>query len=227
VGNRIGTESDSVDKYVVGFCKKAMKVLEGQDKRVAENIQKSKFPGFFKNEHRGLGLFGTCERDMQYLIFADLCKEYKVYPEWSGSYKNMQRADIAIWTDEKATEDDMVSDVAIEMKWAHFKKDGFLYDYSIQNLVDDVLKMKRHCVSSNKYFMQLAITDERLDFKSNAAKKKFEDDVNWYFDKRAFRNCWLAFTYHVDFETRGVGDNIRFFNMLLWKIRKITIPKNE
>lgn len=89
-------EMSNVDNFVIGFCRKAMKVLEHNDVIISDSLRNSKYPDFYEQDYKGLGLFSICERDIQYIITSSLYRYYKIWPEYVGAYKNSQRHDIGL-----------------------------------------------------------------------------------------------------------------------------------
>ncbi len=210
----------TVNNYVKGFCKKALLALEIYDKRILENITNTYHKEFYKNDYKGLGLFGVCERDLQYIIVTELCRYYPIWPEYTEGYKNKQRLDIALSYGRECDENGFtIPDIAIELKWAVFNKTGQLYSNSQQTLVDDIIKMKRNCKIPNQYFMQLSITKQDLNLQDKATREALENDTNERINGNQFRNHRLQLNYSDCFKTLGAKE-YEYFNMLLWKIEK-------
>lgn len=213
-------ERKNVDTYVKGFCRKAMIVLNKHDKIIADNLIHAENERFYQYDFKGLGFFSICERDIQQIIVTELCKYYPIWPEYSEGYKNKQRLDIALeFKGKRDDDDDVEPDIAIELKWAGFKKEGQLYTNSLQSLVNDVLKMKRQCIIPNQYFIQFAITDYELDLGNQRTKNKFVKSVNYSFYKNQIKNSKLKLLHYENFNTLGKSQTeLLKFNLLLWKI---------
>jgi len=218
--NENETEIKSADDFVKKFCKMAMVALEMHNKRIEYNLLNTRFQKFYRNDHKGLSLFGVCERDIQHIIVTELYRFFPIWPEYVGAYTNKQRLDVGLLFEAKPDENgDSEPDIAIELKWAGFKKDGQLAQYAQQALVDDVVKMKRNCIVKNKYFMQFSITDFSLGLRDGKAKQNLENDVNSRIDRRQIKNHSLALQYYDYFTTLGkTAENRLYFNMVLWKI---------
>lgn len=73
-----------LDQFMAAFCIDALRTLESQDKWVAEHLLNSQMADFHAEDSKGLGLFGTCERDLQYIIFTELYQSDCLYPEYVG-----------------------------------------------------------------------------------------------------------------------------------------------
>ena len=201
------------------FCIDMLNALKSQDMRVTKHLLNSKVADFYSGDSKGLGLFGTCERDLQYIIFTELCQSYRLYPEYVGAYSDKQRIDLALWSVTGATYEDDAPDIAIEMKWAGFTQAGELSSRACQSMVNDVLKMKR-CNVQNRFFMQCAITESKLPLDDNKRKSNLEKNANEIFYKNQFRNHYLRLSFWGSFETIGNQGQTKYFNLLLWKVCK-------
>jgi hypothetical protein len=109
-------------------------------------------------------------------------------------------------------------DIAIEMKWVGFRKDGRIYENSRLRMIDDAVKL--HMLDfPYKYLMQFAILSEagykHIDFQATA-------DEFHYFDKRQFRNGMLnPKPIFINSFPTWDSDNARLrFAIIVWEISR-------
>lgn len=206
-----------VDEYAMVFCEDCLRVLKEYDEMLYNNLIQSQYPEFYRLDSKGIGVYSITEPILKFIIFSSLCKEYQLWPE-SPFYKGMKHLDLAMCS--CRIEDinaDIEPDIAIEMKWGGIKKSGEFNKWSLNFIIDDIIKMHKECEVPNKYIMQFVIihNDETVIDKETLERQVYES-----IDKRKVRNREFSLLFSNYFNTKGSDDHIdRRFYILLWKIK--------
>jgi len=211
------SKKNNVEQFMVCFCQDALSELKTYDRKLRNKFiigEKTGNTGGFYNDYpKGLSIYSITEPIIKWLIYTNLCDRYCMRTEFLTSYGKY--LDLALSL--KPNND--VLDIAIEMKWAGFrKKDGKLYENSRLNMIDDAIKLYKMDFSY-KYLMQFAIlnTDEYKKIDFEATVEGFDG-----IDKRKFRNSQLnpEPIFMNSFPTWDENKNTRRFTMLVWEINK-------
>jgi hypothetical protein len=210
---------DDIDGFVVDFCKESMAVLEYFDTKTRENLENSEFKDFYKYDIKGIGVRSITELILKFLIFSSLCKSYQLWPETSQFYKDRKILDLALFKRKienwEMEDENVLPEIAIEFTWGSLIKTGEFNSWSLQNIIDDILKLHKFCLVENKFILQFMILDDDIEF----SDEELLNQVNSSIDKRKFRNGCLALLYDDYFKTQGSDKSVkRKFYILLWKI---------
>lgn len=102
------------------------------------------------------------------------------------------------------------------MKWADFTQEGRFYQWSIDNSVEDLYKLKKDCTVENKYLMQFGRCNVNVEWNPDELLEQLMDN----FDKRKIRGKQIRYIFGDSFNTYNDDINAeqRKFNILLWKI---------
>ena len=210
-------EKKDVDLLMERFCQDALSELKSYDRKLRNKLirgeETATTHGFYTNFPKGISIYGVTEPIIKWLIFTGLCDKYCMNTEyWTSDGKFL---DLAL----SVNPDSDFLDIAIEMKWAGFrKKDGRIYENYRLSMIDDAVKLHKMNIPY-KYLMQFAILSEdeykRIDFKATY------DDFH-IFDKRQFRNGVLspAPIFKNSFPTWDKDSNPRRFAMFVWEVSR-------
>lgn len=204
------------DKFVIGFCDDCIGVLKEYDAEIKKNLLESEYTDFYKYDTKGIGVYSITEPILKFLIFGKLCRKYQIWPEQSASYRGRKILDIALYSKRvKDIDGDVNPDIAIEMKWGGFRKDGTFYQWSVESCIADLYKLRKESRVENKYFMQFIICNADTKWEHKALKAQMMD----YIDRRKLKENEIKFIYSTSFDTCGsTSDERRSFYILLWKV---------
>lgn len=206
-----------MDQYVSAFCKDCMDVLKKHDEEIRNNLLTSEHASFYEYDRKGIGVGSITEPIVKFMIFGDLCKKYPIWPECSRYYGDSRKIlDIALFAKDKADlEEEVDPDVAIELKWAEFTKEGNFKKWSLDNCVEDLYKLHKMCEIPNKYVMQFAVADPLIQWRCDTLQQQ----ILGQFDKRKIKGKSIRFVFSDSFDTCGKNiEERRKFYVLLWKI---------
>ena len=203
------------DKYITSFCKDCITVLQKHDAEIRENLLGSDHASFYKYDNKGIGLYSITEPILKFLIFADLCQKYQIWPEGTF-YRGRNLLDIAMYSKKVENIDERKApDIAIEMKWADFTKSGMFFKWAMTNCIDDIYKIHKECDIENKYIMQFVRCDEAINWHPHILRDQLLGEI----DKRKIKGKQIEFVYSESFDTCGATvENKEKFYILIWKI---------
>ena len=202
-----------VEQFIVNFCQDALSGLKSFDRKMRNKFTKGEETGatskFYKGYLKGISIYSITEPIIKWLIYTNLCDRYCMRTEHltdDGKY-----LDLAL-----SINPDFDPNIAIEMKWAGFRKNGSLYENSRLNMIDDAVKLHKMSFSY-KYLMQFAILN------INENKKINYDTIvkNFYnFNKWKFKNGVLhpEPIFIRSFPTWDEGNNPRRFTLFFGKL---------
>ena len=205
-----------VNQLMERFCQDALTELKTYDRKLRNRLIKGEETGntgkFYSDYPKGLSIYSITEPIIKWLIYTNLCDRYCMWPELQTS--NGKFLDLALFLDP----DSGYPEIAIEMKWAGFRKDGRIDENSRKGMVDDAIKL--HGLDfSNKYLMQFSIMSEN-DYKhidTHTTAEYFH-----FFDKRQFRNSVLNHDpiFIDSFPTWDDVCNPKRFAIIVWEINR-------
>jgi len=129
---------------------------------------------------------------------------------------NNKRLDLALSSSSKLDN----YDIAIEMKWVGFRKDGRISEWARKSMIDDAIKL-HNMDFRYKYIMQFGFLDvnyhKYLNFEASANEFK-------NFDKRQFRKGVLNPDpiFNKSFSTWDRDRNNKHFTLILWEISRLS-----
>lgn len=201
-----------IDKFMQEFCKDSIRALRKEDKILKENFEKTRYKSFYSDFSKGIYFRSMTEPILKYIIFKELIKKHKMWPEAGWFYKDRSVLDLGISSPYNPNADDIYSaDVAIEMKWGGINKNGVLHTWSQSSLQSDIIKMINNCEIANKYFMQfIVIKKDEREINITNIRKEVKD-------KHEEINLRPIFCEH--FKTLGIepGEYWKFY-IILWKV---------
>lgn len=199
-----------IDKFMQEFCKDSIRALRKEDKILKENFEQTRYKSFYSDFPKGIYFRSMTEPTLKYIIiFKELIKKYKMWPEAGWFYKDRSVLDLAISSPYNPNADDIYSaDIAIEMKWGGIGKNGALHTWSQSSLHNDVTKMLDNCEIENKYFMQFIVI------------KKDEQEINITKLKKAVNEKTKVRPIYCEyFKTLGIEPREYWkFYIILWKV---------
>jgi len=164
-------------------------------------------------EWQGLGAYSITEPILKWLIYTTLCDKYCMWPEHSVNGKLL---DLGL---SMKPSNINCPDIAIEMKWAFFRKNGEIKSAWRDEMIKDAVKLYGQKCFEHKYLIQFSFPlkgDYKFIEESiEATASCFHD----YIDKRRFRDAKLTFMFNKSFNTWD-AENARVFLMLVWKIEQ-------
>ena len=146
-------------------------------------------------------------------MYTKLCHKYRMWPECSDFYDDPKKLlDLGMYSE---TADEL--DIAIEMKWVSYCKDGSTTSYWLDAMVSDAVKLYRQKSSEQKYLMQFTFISKQQYKQIDEMIVKTQEQFNEYIDKRTFRKGHVSNLLHKKFVTMNSDSEI-YFVMLVWKI---------
>lgn len=210
-----------IDSFVKAFCSDSLRAISDYDSLINNNLKKSIHKDFYADDVKGIGIYSVTEPIIKFLIYTNLCSKYQMWPEVTF-YKNTKLLDLALFHKHLSKQyiDDETQpwepEIAIEMKWTGFRKNGEFSVSAIEGMIEDVYKLHKYCDIPNKYVMQFAIIPNS-DFTLN--KDLLELQVYEFIDKRKIRKKSVNLIYSNKFTTFGINEDDDWrFCILLWKI---------
>ena len=74
--------------------------------------------GIWEYGNMGISNYAATERTIQYIIFKELCKNYKIIPQDRGYHKTQQRLDLSIYNE--LDDRDQYGEIGVELKWVNY-----------------------------------------------------------------------------------------------------------
>ncbi len=167
--------------------------LKKEDKHFRKQFKNSTHNDFYNENIKGIASYILTERTLQYLIFRELCKSYKVLPEDLAYVDSNKRLDISIYKNIK--DPSKFAEIGIELKQVGFTKKDRLYKTSLNNLVSDFDKIKR-VQNKNKYLIIMGLHN-----KKNIDLDLFNEYLRESIDNRKFRKFRLDAISSTYFKT--------------------------
>ena len=157
----IMTKKDKVTELMKTFCSDALRELNSYDTKLRNRIVKGYelSKNFYQKYPKGLYIYSITEPIIKWIIYTNLIDKYCMLPEHKTS--NGKFLDLALYSKSKPCIDKHSPDIAIEMKWVSFKKNGTISENYRKGMVDDAIKL--HKLGSEydyKYIMQFAVLNE-------------------------------------------------------------------
>ncbi|MDR0406199.1 MAG: hypothetical protein LBH54_05290 [Clostridiales bacterium] len=213
VQNGVAEKSDR-DEYLKKFCDDAIKAIKMYDKEISNNVNKRIVKDFYKDFWRGIGISSATEPVIKWIVFSKLCLKYKMWSECPCFYSDKKQLDLGIYLED----DYETPDIAIEMKWAGFSADHRLFSNRLEHMINDVTKMYKPKVHSNKYFMQFAFINKNAWHNIDEIIENVQNDFDNRTKSHQFRNGKLSFFTKRKFLPADVEHKDVYFVMLVWKI---------
>ncbi|MCR8644453.1 hypothetical protein NV379_17500 [Paenibacillus sp. N1-5-1-14] len=202
------------DTFMRTFLLDMKQALMNWDERIRAQYLSSPYKDtFYKDYYKGIGTWSVTEPIIKFLVYVELLPKYKIRPE-DYAYSNKKILDLALYT--KLEDHSYISEIGIELKWARFKKNGLMYQASLQSLINDFVKMKA-LANEHKYFIQHAISDLGivLDIEN------LNQQVLQQTDGRLLRTYIPELIAIESFEIWGASrETKKNFNLCLWKIHR-------
>lgn len=199
---------NAYDRFLINeILPEIRKALMKEDKLFKKQIDESIHTNFYEEDIKGISSYILTERTLQYIIFRELCKEFKIFPEDLAYGNSNERLDLSIYKNTKDPK--KYAEIGIELKQVNFTNQGELYQKSLNNLTSDFDKIKR-AGNKNKYILLLGLHH----------KKTIEFDFfNKYLlrsiDNRKFRKFGLELISQSCFKTKGYKNKSYYLINLL------------
>ena len=207
---------------VAEFVRDAAEVLERHDERVYMNVLKSQHQDFYSEDWKGLGIGGVTEPIVRFLITSELCRKYRIWPEWQYRNGSKQRADIALFFGPPADKEGYWEpDAIIEMKWANFRRrdePGSFNNWAIGALQGDLEKLRYTGTDGGKYVLQVAFVPEEVPVDLVSLGTQVNDEVSGNLTR-----WWeISLVEHAGFATHAGGNGKPDHRCLLlcWQLEK-------
>lgn len=201
-------KESAYDKFMFEEILPSIKrALSREDRYFKKQMQKSSQMEFYKEDIKGIASYILTERTLQYIIFRELCTEYKVFPEDLAYYNSNERLDLSIFKNIK--DPSKYAEIGIELKLVSFKNNGELYLKSLDNLISDFDKIKR-AGNLNKYILLSGLFN-----KKEIHLESFNEYLYASIDNRKFRKFELSAIGQTSFKTDGYKENIYYLTLLL------------
>jgi len=186
-----------------------LKSLKTEYTRFREEIRNSKHKKFYEEDSPNLSHYIFTERTLEYFIFRDLCRKYKLFPEDIVYPNSKKRMDFSIY--KNITDPTEPSEIGIEMKKLILKKNGEFHSACIKSIISDFDKLKP-ARNKNKYLLLLGLSD-----KATLNQQQLEDQFQNYIDKRKLKKFGLKMLHRGYFKTEG-DDGKNFYQVMIWKL---------
>jgi hypothetical protein len=199
---------NAYDKFMIDEILPAIKnALTKEDKRFNRLIKSSVHSDFYLDDTKGIASYILVERTLQYIIFRELCKSYKIFPEDRAYNDSKERLDLSIYKNNN--DPSTFSEIGVEFKIVSFTKEGELYKNSLEKITSDFDKIKR-AGNENKYILMMGLHNKKIiDFEG------FNQHLNASIDNRKFRKFHLKSLALDFFRTDGYKDKKYYIIMLL------------
>ena len=194
---------------------KMKKALQEEDNVFKDNLSKTKHKIFYEDEIPGLSSNVFTERTLQYIIFRELCKHFKIIPEDLAYSQSNKRIDLAIYKNHKKR-DEVFSEIGIEIKKVIFTKEGFIQLKSMDMIVDDFIKLLE---SENKHKYLLLFGFGKAN-NIDLLNDDFFETSEIRYKKRIFKKYDVIFLNKRGFKTKVSRNKYIDFNIILCKIVK-------
>jgi len=183
------------------------KALFNEDKLFKRKIHSSIHTDFYLEDVKGIASYILTERTLQYVIFRELCKTYKIFPEDLAYLNSKERMDLSIY---KNTKDlSKFAEIGIELKQVSFRNDGNLYKNGLDSLISDFEKIKR-AGNRNKYIILFGLHNKKC-----IEIEGFNKFLSKSIDNRKFKKFGLSLINQVSFKTDGYNErNYYLINLL-------------
>ena len=184
------------------------KALKKEESLFRKRIDNSLHGMFYTYDDRSIASTLFTERTIQYILFRELCVNYKIWPESLSYGKSLERLDLSIY--KNIADFEKEGEIGIELKWVQFTKENELRSKSFKKVVGDFVKIKR-VKSKNKYLLLMGLTVGKLD------TVKFDQDFLDFEDNKKFKKYRLK-TIVVESFKSLVGEKSMLVNMILVKL---------
>jgi hypothetical protein len=190
------------------------KALKEEDNDFVNKMIESKFSKFYCQNECGLVSNLVTERTIQYIIFKELCKKYKVIAE-DNAYGTSQRIDLSIYKN-RSNFEDLYGEIGIEIKQVKFYEDFELYSDSFNKLISDFEKVKG-LENENRYILILGENKPMM-----FDLEEFNEYLLKKVDKRKFKKFSLTAVAHSCFRTLDIKRENSHYHMLLLEVIEYT-----
>lgn len=130
----------NLESNMLEFCKDALDMLEKYDNNINYRIKQGNYSNFYRGAWNGIGIFSTSETIIKHLIFTNLLDKYRMWPEmayyYEGGKEDRKLLDLGLYFGDVSdnSDEELISNVAIVMKWAKLTQDGYFYGKLISDL---------------------------------------------------------------------------------------------
>jgi|GEM_PF-2855915 len=205
------------DDFMIKFVTQSKDILKDYDKRIYDNLKKSKHVDFYKDEWKGLGISGITESVVRFLIFTGLCNQYAIWPERRYDDGSKCRADLAIYSDPNKD----LPDITVEIKWGGILKSKQLGSFSqgaIKDLEKDFKKLIHRSRSPNNYVLQIAFAPKSIILKKNALQRQIDNEISEHIT-RFYKVKLLPLESFQTCKTDSADKDLNCW-LICWKIHK-------
>ncbi|MEH6538081.1 MAG: hypothetical protein V7719_16895 [Psychroserpens sp.] len=151
------------------------KALFREDKLIKKQFNRSIHSKFYEDDTKGISSYILTERTLQYIIFKELCLNFKVLPEDSAYFNTKERLDLSIYKNIK--DPDKFAEIGIEIKQVRYNRNGGLHKRSVKGIENDFDKIKR-AGNKNKYILLFGVHDQKhinIDFLNSFLKSEIDN----------------------------------------------------
>jgi len=181
-----------------------------EDRLFQKKIKSSIHTDFYEDDTKGISSYILTERTLQYIIFRELCKDYKIFPEDLAYGNSNERLDLSIYKNTK--DSGKFAEIGVELKQVSFTNEGRLYQKSLNNLISDFDKIKR-AGNKNKYILFFGLYHKKsIDFDS------FNEFLISAIDNRKFKKFRLELINQIYFKTDGYKEK-KYYLINLLKLK--------
>lgn len=181
------------DKFLKDKILPAMvKALRKEDRTLRKQFKKTEYRDFYEPDEKSISSYLLTERTIQYVIFKELCVNFKLFPEYLAYGKTKKRIDLAIY--KNISDYEKTAEIGVEIKQVTFTKSETLTADSIQHVVNDFAKIK-DAKTPHKYLLLLgrSINNVKpesitLQFKSNINNTLFRKYTLSVLDIQSFKS---------------------------------------
>ncbi len=164
---------------------------------------------FYADEIKSIASYNLTERTLQYIIFKELCPNFKILPEDSAYAKSNERLDLSIY--KNIVDRELYAEIGIELKRVNLTKKGLFTSKSLDKIIEDFDKIKK-VGNKNKYLLMTTTFDQK-----NLNMDELEEQIIEVFDNRKFKKYRLCHIDYQYFKTKFDNDKTDFV-IMLWKL---------
>ena len=187
--------------------------LKREENTLRKRLDNSDHEGFYVNDSRSISSTLFTERTLQYLIYKELCGDYKLLTEELSYWGSKQRMDIVIYKN-IVDRENLYGEIGIELKCVSFNKNNNLRFNSLDVVIDDFDKIK-YSENPNCYLLMIGTTDTKIDIET--FDTQFEDSS--IIDQRRYKKYYLDTIGIESFKTME-GDHQKHLNVILTKLEE-------
>lgn len=206
------TNMNAYDKFMVNEIMPAInQALKKEDQTFRKKIENSNHPNFYNLEIANLSSSLFTERTIQYLVFRDLCSQFKIWPEHFAYKNSNKRIDLAIYKNIEDWEN-KIAEIGIEIKLIGFTLENKIRGNSVDVIIEDFDKIKK-AENPNKYLLVLGMTTAMLNIED------LNDQFITELDNRMFKKFRLQTICIESFKVKPQNEYNRM-NAVLIKLQE-------